>query len=452
MNGKIEKEKSQTMGLLIINAIIWIPLLIIIILIIGVSKVYASNRVRIFDMSNNQCANVNGNTANCNNLSKRALITLTFNQTIQSGSRINATFNYTYSQRTLYVTRTLWEDLDIYKVYQVDSQGETTDITQYCNLGKSTSVSRTGTGIQDTELRQYFVQGTCDYIATVDTISILLEPRNIYQNNTSPGSGSTTVLISDFNATSNPDGTEEIINNATNNTINIINNAQNNTSQIMENANANADKIGQKIEEQFNTCQTYNLDNNILNEDGKLISNGNVDLQTGWFHTSEYIQVNQNKNYTLTRTYTGGGGTLYCLYDKKKDIISCVNAVSGQREYTINTGNAYYIRYNGLIESKNNYFTGEYCYNYIESIEDSIQDWDGANQPSSSTSDQAFNKEDLIFDSLEMDFTLDRPQIDTTANDLIWNWVHRLLFTNTVIAGVTIALLTFGVIKLILGR
>ena len=417
------------------------------------SRVEASNKVRLFDMSNTQCANVNGNQANCNVVTKRALITLTFDSTIPSGSRINATFNYTYSQRTLWATASIWQNLDIYKVYQVDSQGNVVDITSNCNLGKSASASRTGTGLTDTELRQYFVQGTCNYIATVDTISILLEPTNIYQNNGTPGQGSATVLISNFTATSNPDGTEEIINNATNNTINIINNAQNNTTQIMENANANAEAIANAISKQYDYCNQYNLDNNILTGDGYLDGYGGIIANTpNWFHTSDYLLINYGKTYTINKRYTGGAGANYCIYDENKNIINCTNypTTSGEFNITINQANAKYIRYSGKIEGgTQTYFTGEYCTTYLESMSG-----DAAAQPDMSTIENEHAQQIQIFNELS-DFdwtTIQDVQIDENANETIWTLVERVLFTNLYIGGTALTLLGLGIIKLILLR
>lgn len=93
--------------------------------------------------------------------------------------------------------------------------------------------------------------------------------------------------------------------------------------------------------------------------------------------------------------------------------------------------------------------------NYTEQNDrliETLTNWDSPTQPSTTTSDDAFNKESQIMGMLDQDITLQVPEIDTTSNNLIWEWVHRLLFTNLAVSGCVIALLTFGVIKLILGR
>lgn len=146
---------------------------------------------------------------------------------------------------------------------------------------------------------------------------------------------------------------------------------------------------------------------------------------------------------------------------------------------TISSGGTYYARKLTLNNAKRNAYTDtdpnqstvnainnqtNQIINNINSSTDNIVDqlqqnnlelqhgWNSPEQPPTNTSDNAFNKENQILGQLDTSFSIDRPQIDTTSNNLIWEWVHRILFTNVAISGMVITLLTLGVIKLILGR
>lgn len=86
-------------------------------------------------------------------------------------------------------------------------------------------------------------------------------------------------------------------------------------------------------------------------------------------------------------------------------------------------------------------------------VEHSLNVWDEKpEQPESTTSEQLLSIGEDIYESLDQEIVLQPPEIDFNANNLIWEWVHRLLFTNTIIGGAVIVLLTLGTIKLILGR
>lgn len=127
------------------------------------------------------------------------------------------------------------------------------------------------------------------------------------------------------------------------------------------------------------------------------------------------------------------------------------NTAESQTNAIINSNNA---NTNSIINN-NNANTNTIINNNnqnTQEIIDSMQNWDSPTQPSTTTSDDAFNKESQIMGMLDQNITLQVPEIDTTSNNLIWEWVHRLLFTNLAVSGCVIALLTFGVIKLILGR
>lgn len=333
MNG--EKERNKTTGLLIINAIIWIPLLIIILLIIGIAKVNAAQYRYINNVNNG------------------------------AGSWTNVSYGTEYTNSPVSLT----------------SNGKS--VFQF----KDTAFGN----------NKYDLLLNFDFTVTANGIYVPLA------NNNRPVDLMISAALEKYNGTT---------------LVSIADKCT--TDYVQTNTYPNDNQAIMRI---LGTIKCTAVDGN-----GYYPYFSFAARQTG--RTPSPTSIAKIKFISWT----------YTMNQAASDTNAIINSQTANTQSIINNNNT---NTQQIINNQNN---------NTQQVIDSIQDWEGANQPNSSTSDQAFNKEDLIFDSLEMDFTLERPQIDTTANDLIWNWVHRLLFSNTIIAGVTIALLTFGVIKLILGR
>jgi hypothetical protein len=74
-------------------------------------------------------------------------------------------------------------------------------------------------------------------------------------------------------------------------------------------------------------------------------SDGATSVSVHWMIT-EYIEINQNENYTLDKL--NGGVAAYCLYDSAKNYISGSN-YNDESTITFNSGNAKYIRFSVVI-------------------------------------------------------------------------------------------------------
>jgi hypothetical protein len=74
-------------------------------------------------------------------------------------------------------------------------------------------------------------------------------------------------------------------------------------------------------------------------------SDGTTSVSVHWMIT-EYIEINQNENYTLDKL--NGGVAAYCLYDSTKNYISGSN-YNEESTITFNSGNAKYIRFSVVI-------------------------------------------------------------------------------------------------------
>lgn len=139
--------------------------------------------------------------------------------------------------------------------------------------------------------------------------------------------------ITDIAYSYSTDGSQDIINNANQNTQNIINNQDSNTQDIIDNQNQNT----QAIIDSSKTCKkigsNYKYSNGYLNISGNVVSN------TQWFYT-QYIDLYPSSTIQVILT-TETAQPSYCFYNSSKTLISCARTNTLNSYLTIPSGSSY---------------------------------------------------------------------------------------------------------------
>lgn len=162
--------------------------------------------------------------------------------------------------------------------------------------------------------------------------------------------------------------TQEIINNSTSNTNNIIDNNNQNTQDIINNQNENY----QNLIESNNVCKSISKNN--IKTDGYLQTNGvieNNDWARSNFGITDYL-ITRNSSFRAINILNNNASA-FCFYDNDYNLISCSANSSMFENGLINVpSNAFYVRFS--IYKSDDIPRITYCSNGNQAISDSINE------------------------------------------------------------------------------
>lgn len=247
------KNETINIKLILLNFLIWLPLLLFLLFIFGVSKVDAkSYKIRLYDLNDNQVVNQdNTNPTTYNNLISSVYINYT------NGNQSSNKTTY-FAMDTTIGIRTCLTDiltgkleciptLDFNKIYWYDTNGSTYDITDSCNITLTKTQTKTTTN--NSKLTQWRAITTCTIQSSATLQGFLWNPKITYNLAAKPSYNlnKSAVSINSFDITQN----------------------QTEGDQIIANANQNADRIIAAIREQ--NQELYNQNEEIMQQNEELI-------------------------------------------------------------------------------------------------------------------------------------------------------------------------------------
>ena len=240
------------------------------------------------------------------------------------------------------------------------------------------------TGIVPIKNVYYIFTTTCDFInpgANANYIQIdvplptsITNITNVYSRISSYTLNRITGTINDSDKiiANNNQNTQWIINNINGGLSSVVSGVDSAKEDIINNQNDNTDRLEDAIKNQNIKCIDYNknYNNKSMGDEGYFTGTGAINTTSNnWYHT-HYIPVEKGKTYTITKSYSGGGGTGVILYDENKTFTNMYTYNDNSNTSVIITPSFNgYIRFsfsyiNG--QNRTTTLTGEYCYNIIE--------------------------------------------------------------------------------------
>lgn len=171
------------------------------------------------------------------------------------------------------------------------------------------------------------------------------------------------------------DGSQDIINNANQNTQNIINNQDSNTQDIIDNQNANT----QAIIDSNKSCQSY--DKTSIATDKKYLTSYGYENPNNNFGITNYIKIDSTTSINVLLSTTES--VYMCFYNINKTLISCTSENNLSGSVTIPSDSSYF-RFS--IYKAVNRPQLNVCKNGTQAISDALTDDDVGGSTSSADS------------------------------------------------------------------
>ena len=198
----------------------------------------------------------------------------------------------------------------------------------------------------------------------------------------------------------------------------------NKANDIIANQNANNQALQDKIQEQYEACDNYNLNkNNTDGINGNLLNTGDITGSSA-SKVTNYMLITKNKTYNL-QPGAAWNSSSYCLYDKNKILINCVQ-YSLNTNFNITPTQDGYIRYTYAYNTTAYKFTGEYCYNRLDK-QNQQQAEQNAYLQDSSIDSSSMNGFNVSFDYGGVTGVLTAPL--NAINSILSNTCSDLVFT-----------------------
>lgn len=162
--------------------------------------------------------------------------------------------------------------------------------------------------------------------------------------------------------------TEDMINNQNDNTQDIINNQNSNTQDIIDNQNSNT----QAIIDSNKSCRSYN-NSDIVQHGKRFLDTGEL-ISTNGYGVTDYIPLNKDSDFFISLNVTANAPfTRYCFFDNSRTFISCSTVANATLNSNLNIPVATkYVRFT-IIESENRPIYN-ICSNSGQAITDAITD------------------------------------------------------------------------------